>query len=65
LHFLGVATGSLLELETHILASQRLGFLKETDVEERLAVAAEVSKMRTGLFRSLERRMPRGRHTSH
>jgi four helix bundle protein len=61
LHFLGIARGSLLELETHILASQRLGFLNDSDVNDCLGVAAEVSRMLAGLKRSLESRMPRGR----
>ena len=64
LYFLGVARGSLLELETHILASQRLGLLDGADVNECLDIAAEVSRMLAGLMRSLESRMPRGR-TSH
>lgn len=61
LYFLGVARGSLLELETHILASQRLGLLDGADVNECLDIAAEVSRMLAGLMRSLESRMPRGR----
>jgi four helix bundle protein len=61
LHFLGVARGSLLELETHVLVSHRLGFLNDSEVNECLGVAAEVSKMLSGLMRSLESRMPRGR----
>lgn len=62
LHFLGVARGSLLELEIHVLVSQRLGFLNSAEVDECLLVAAEVSKMLAGLMRSLESHMPRGRH---
>ena len=48
LHFLGVARGSLLELETHLLASQRLGFLNGSDVNECLEPAGEVSRMLPG-----------------
>jgi len=59
LHFLGVARGSLLELETHLYASQRLGFLERADVDECLELATEVGKMLGGLMRRLEQRMPR------
>jgi len=59
LQFLGVAKGSLLELETHVLASQRLGYLADGEVEECLKLAAEVGKMLGGLMRRLEQRMPR------
>jgi four helix bundle protein len=61
LHFLGIANGSLFELETHVLASQRLGFLSNSDVNECLTIASETGMMLAGLRRSLENRKPRSR----
>lgn len=61
LQFLSVARGSLLELETHVFAAQRLGYLDTSDIEPCLDLAAEVGRMLSGLIRSLEARMPRGR----
>jgi four helix bundle protein len=61
LHLLGVARGSLIELETHMLVSHRFGFLNSSEVNECLDVAPQVSRMLSGLMRSLESRMPRGR----
>jgi four helix bundle protein len=61
LNFLGIANGSLFELETHVLASQRLGFLNASDVNECLTIASETGKMLAGLRRSLENRKPRSR----
>ena len=60
--FLFNARGSLMELETHIIASQRLGFVNEADVKESLEVAAHVGRMLAGLMRRLEERTPRTRH---
>src|SRR5687768_4503080 len=36
IHFLGVARGSLSELETHLLLSQRVGLLEQSDLERAL-----------------------------
>jgi four helix bundle protein len=57
LHFLGVARGSLLELETHLLAAQRLKLLNEGDVTRSLELASQVSRMIAGMIRSLEKRL--------
>jgi len=62
LNFLGIANGSLMELETHIIASQRLGFVNDADVKESLEVAAHVGRMLAGLMRRLEERSPRTRN---
>lgn len=55
LQFLKIAQGSLKELETHIIVSQRLGFL-DTAIEEKLLSRTEdVGKMLRALIRSLEK----------
>jgi len=58
LHFLGIANGSLLELETHILTAQRLDMVRENDGAECLRLSAEVGRILAGLARGLRRRAP-------
>jgi four helix bundle protein len=53
LNFLGTARGSLMELETHLILSQRVGLLKAQDVEALLNLADEIGRMLSGLRRSL------------
>jgi four helix bundle protein len=57
LNFLGTARGSLTELETHLLLSQRVNLLKDKDAAPLLSLADEVGRMLSGLRRSLERRL--------
>jgi four helix bundle protein len=55
LQFLRIAQGSLKELETHVIISQRLGYLGEA-AERRLLESTEaVGKMLRSLIRSLEK----------
>ena len=56
LNFLGTARGSLMELETHLILSQRVGLLKAPDAEALLNLADEISRMLSGLRRSLEQK---------
>jgi len=58
LHHLSVANGSLMELETHFLLASRLGFLSATEVEHVLERTGEVSRMLSGLTRSLKQSRP-------
>ena len=57
LWFLSVATGSLMELETLVLAAQHLGLAPAAEAERLLGSTAEVSKMLAGLRRGLRRRV--------
>jgi four helix bundle protein len=53
LNFLWIATGSLTELDTHLVIARRLGYLNDQqfqDLEQRIE---EVGRMLTGLRRSL------------
>lgn len=43
--FLRIAYGSSAELETQILISQRVGYMKEEDVKLLLLIQSEISKM--------------------
>jgi four helix bundle protein len=53
LHHLSIARGSLLEVETHLLIAQRLTYLPDPSAEILLTHAAEVSRLLSGLSRSL------------
>ena len=57
LQFLGVASGSLAETETHLILAGRLGMADEEQVEDVLGCAEEVGKMLTGLKRSVGRQL--------
>ena len=56
LQFLGIANGSLLELETHFLAAEKLGLLKSADLEATFRLTGEVGRMLAGLMRRLRER---------
>lgn len=62
LQFLSVANGSLLELETHVLAGERLGLLRPADLKETLRLSGEVGRMLAGLIRRLKERQSHGPH---
>jgi four helix bundle protein len=53
---LRIAQGSLKELETHLLISQRIGIARESDVSPALRRSEEIGKMLRGLIRSLQAR---------
>jgi four helix bundle protein len=55
-HYLRIARGSVQEVETQLLVAERLGYVSETLLKEALAVADEVSRLITGLSRSLSNR---------
>lgn len=54
LHHLSVANGSLMELETHLLLCARLSYVPANEVEGVLEKTGEVSRMLSGLIRSLK-----------
>ena len=51
--FLGIAGGSLAELETLLIISEQLGYLPSADAVELLNSCEEVGKLLAGLKRSL------------
>jgi len=57
LHFLGIARGSLAEVQTQIHVAGRLKYWPEADVESFLGRTYEISKMLTALMKSLKARM--------
>ncbi len=54
IRFLRAARGSLYEIETQVLISKELGFIKDDDHTRVVALAEECSRMLGGLVRSLE-----------
>ena len=54
LHHLSVANGSLMELETHFLLAARLSYILPAQAESLLERTAEISRMLSGLTRSLK-----------
>jgi four helix bundle protein len=57
LHFLSAARGSLKELETHLILSQRVGLLAQGNAEPLLSLCDRVSRMLTALRRALEAKL--------
>ena len=55
LHFLGIARGSLAELETLLTLCGNLDLLPEENVTDALKRCEETSKLLTGLIKSLRR----------
>jgi four helix bundle protein len=63
LRHLSIATGSLMELETHLLIAERLAFLAGAHIARALQMSAEVGRMLAGLSRSLRKHLaPETRH---
>jgi len=54
IHFLKVARGSLMELQTQVLLSERLAYLQEQS--SLTTLAAEVDRILQALIRGLERK---------
>jgi len=53
INHLSITTGSLLELETQIELSNRLGFVPEADTANVLSLTSELGRMLAGLKTSL------------
>ena len=53
---LGIARGSLAELETFLTLSERLGFIQSEARDSVLEACAEINKMLTGLMRSVSQK---------
>jgi four helix bundle protein len=55
MQFLHMAQGSLSELDTHLEISSRLGYIRETVLQEVSALMNDIDKMLTGLIKSLRK----------
>lgn len=56
IQFLGIARGSLLELETQILVAQNLHYLDEPTLENLLGLTSEVGRLVNGLLGAIKKR---------
>ena len=56
LQFLGIASGSLAEVETYLILFGRLGMATQEQIEPLLVQASEIGRMLSGLKRSLRSR---------
>ena len=54
--FLRIAQGSLKEIETHLLLSERVGLVKDTDIKTAMEQCEAVGKMLRVLIRSLQQK---------
>lgn len=52
-HFLGIAQGSNLELQTQLEIASRLGFADESKIRDAASLSVEVGKMLTVMLRKL------------
>jgi four helix bundle protein len=59
LHHLSIAAGSLMELETHLLIAERLKYVASDTVDQVLHETDEISRMLTGLKKSLKAKSSR------
>ena len=57
LRHLSIARGSLMELETHLLLSNRVGMLEQTKLDELLAISDRISRMLSGLRKALQKKL--------
>lgn len=54
IRFLNIAQGSLNELETHIILSQRVGLCSQADIESIIFLLREENRMIVGLIKKLQ-----------
>jgi four helix bundle protein len=54
IQFLRIAQGSLKELETHLILSEKVGLMVEAEVARLLGQADEIGKMVRSMIRSLQ-----------
>ena len=57
LNHLSIARGSLMELETHLQLSRRIGLLTDEALPDLLGAIDEISRMLSGLRTSLSKRL--------
>jgi len=58
LHYLSIATGSIMEVETQLLVAARLGYLKREQARTLLIQLGEVRRLLAGMVRALRRKLP-------
>lgn len=61
IQFLSIARGSLAELETLLIVTERLGYCRQADLYKSSKAVTEVYRLLQGLISSLRKRHPRKR----
>jgi four helix bundle protein len=56
-HFLGMAYGSVKEVETQVLIAERLQYINSTRSNELVKMTGEISRLVSGLMNSLNRKL--------
>lgn len=54
-YFLGVARGSLLEMETQVVIAENLGYLLRTEAKQLTCASGEVSRLLHGLMQAIRK----------
>jgi four helix bundle protein len=62
IHHLGIANGSLMELETQVLIATRQSYVQDAEADRVLALSRIVGRLLAGLVRALKARGTRHRH---
>ncbi len=57
-HFLGVARGSLIEMETQMVIAENLGYLSKTEAQHLALATGEVSRLLHGLMQAIRESLP-------
>jgi four helix bundle protein len=57
-HFLGMAYGSVKEVETQILIAERLRYVNSSRSDELVQLTGEIARLISGLMNSLNRKIP-------
>ena len=57
LHYLSIARGSLMEVQTHLLLANRVELLNQEELLQLLPICERISQMLSRLRQSLERRL--------
>ncbi len=57
-HFLGMAYGSVKEVETQVLIAERLRYVNSTHSAELVKTTTEIARLISGLMNSLNRKIP-------
>lgn len=57
LNHLSIARGSLMEVQTHLLLAQRVGLLKNDDMNQLMPLCERISQMISRLRQALEKRI--------
>jgi four helix bundle protein len=58
MHFLGMAYGSVKEVETQVLIAERLRYINCSDSNGLVKMTTEIARLISGLANSLKRKMP-------